>query len=128
MPESHTYRPSRWIRLVVGLTLLVFVAIAVVAFRTDLHPFYRAVAVGMVGFAALAFAETFVARVDVERGTIVTKSLFATRRIALTDVQKVSAEGGRTSLYMKTGKWKKLPEWMGSDMSARRRIADQLKR
>ena len=125
--ETQSYYPSRWIRVAVGVAMLVFVAILVIAIKTGLKPFYLVVSIGMVAFAALAFVESFIARLDVETDAIAIKGLFNTKRIALSDVDKVSAEGGRTALLMKTGKWKKLPEWIGSNMSVRRRVADRLK-
>jgi hypothetical protein len=81
----------------------------------------------MVAFAALAFVESFIAprrRSGCDRD----QGPFTTKRIALSDVEKVSAEGGRTALLMKTGKWKKLPEWIGSNMRCGRRVADTLKK
>ncbi len=126
-PGVQRYRPSLWIRVVVGATVLVFAALTAVAFRTGLDWYFLAVAVGMLGFSILVFVETFIARLDIEGHTIAIKSMFRTTRIALADVQKVSAEGGRTSLLMKSGSWTKLPEWIGSNMSVRRRVADRLK-
>jgi hypothetical protein len=107
--------------------MLVFVAITVMAFATHQKTFVVVTAVGMSVFAALAFVESFIAHVVVEADAIAIKGMLTTQRIALSDVEKVSAEGGRTSLLMKTGKWKKLPEWIGSNMSVRRRVADRLK-
>ncbi len=126
--DIHTYHPSPWIKVIVGVSLLVFVAILITALQTGIATAYVAIAIGMVAFAALAFVECFIARVDVEPNAVAIKTLFGTKRIHLSDVEKVSAEGGRTSLLMKTGKWKKLPEWIGSNMSVRRRVADQLKK
>jgi len=78
--------------------------------------------------AVLAMIEAIIARVSVHASEVVIKGLVRTERVALANVEKVSAEGGRVALYMKTGRWKKLPEWLGANMSARRRIADCLER
>lgn len=111
-----------------GVTLLVFIAITVIGFKAGVKPLYLGVSVVMTVLTVVGLVETFVSRVDVEPDAIAVKGLFATKRVAFLQVEKVSAEGGRIGLYMKTGKWKKLPEWLGSNMSARRRIADRLGR
>jgi hypothetical protein len=124
---THTYRPSRGIRVTIIVTLLVFVAMTVIAIKTNLNLIYDAIAVGMAFFAVLGVVESFVSSVEIEPKTIVIKGLYKTERIAISDIGKVSAEGGRTALLLKAGKWKKLPEWLGANMSARRRIADRIK-
>ena len=124
--ETHTYYPSRWIRVAVGVTLVVFVGITVLAIMNDLKPFYVAASVVMTISTVVALVESFVSRVDVEPHAVAVKGLLRTKRIELSQVEKVSAEGGRVALHMKSGKWKKLPEWLGADMSARRRIGDRL--
>ena len=123
---SHTYRPSAWVRVAVGVAFLLFVGITVIAVQTALKPFYVVVSAGMAILAAIGVVELFVERVDLENDVVAIKRLFKAERIALSEVEKVSAEGGRTALLMKTGKWKKLPEWMGANMSLRRRIADKI--
>jgi hypothetical protein len=124
--ETHSYYPSRWIRVAIGVTLLVFIGITVMAIMNDLKPLYVAASVVMTALTVIALVETFVSRVDVEPHAVAVKGLLTTKRIELSQVEKVSAEGGRVALYMKTGKWRKLPEWLGANMSARRRIADRL--
>ena len=126
--EVHTYRPSLWVLVAVSLTLLVFITILIIAIYTDIKPAYAALAAGMTLCTLLALIEAIVARVYVEPKQVVIKGLVRTERVALADVEKVSAEGGRVALFMKTGRWKKLPEWLGANMSARRRIADHLER
>ncbi len=127
--EIHTYRPYAAVRIVVGIALLVFVAMLLIAIKTEQKMFYVAVSAFMTVCAVIALVETFVARVDVEPKIVVVKGLIRTERIELSQVEKVSAEGGRIGLFMKpTKKWKKLPEWLGGNMSARRRIADRLTR
>jgi hypothetical protein len=124
--ETHTYRPSRGIRVAIIVTLLVFVVMTAIAIKTNVSMFYVAIAAGMAFFAVLGVVESFVSSVDIEPKTIVIKGIFKTERVAISDIGKVSAEGGRVAVFMKTGKWKKLPEWLGANMSARRRIADKL--
>ena len=124
--EIFTYRPYRWARIAVGMAFLVFVAVTVMAVMADLKPIYIAVSVVMAVFGALGVVESFVSRVDVEPDAVAIKGLIKTERIALSQVKKISADGGRIGLFMHTGKWKKLPEWLGANMSARRRIADRL--
>lgn len=126
--EIFTYRPAAWIRISIGVTLLIFVGITLTAIRAELKLVYVAVSVVMAVFALLGVVESWVSRVDVEPDTIAIKGVFKTERIALSQIAKVSAEGGRIGVFMKTGKWKKLPEWLGANMSARRRIADRLGR
>ena len=125
--ETYTYRPSPWLRLVIIVTLLVFVAVTFGAIKTNLKLFYVAIAAGMAFFAVLGVLESFVASVEIEPKTIVIKGLYRTERVAISDIEKVSAEGGRVAVFMKAGRWKKLPEWLGANMSARRRIADRIK-
>ncbi len=124
--EVHSYYPSRWIRVAVGVTLVVFIVITALAIINDIKRLYIVVSVAMTVFTVIALVESFVSRVDVEPHTVAIKGLVRTKRIELSQVEEVSAEGGRVALRMKSGKWKKLPEWMGADMSARRRIADRL--
>ncbi len=125
--EVFTYRPSLWVLIAVCITLLIFITILAIAIYTDIKPAYVALSAGMALCAVVAIIETIVARVHVQANHVVIKGLVRTERVALADVEKVSAEGGRVALYMKTGRWKQLPEWLGANMSARRRIADRLK-
>ena len=126
--DVYTYRPSLWVFVAVSVTLLIFITILIIAIYTDIKPAYVALSAGMTFCTLLALVEAIIARVYVEPRQVVIKSLVRTERVALADVEKVSAEGGRVALYMKTGRWKKLPEWLGANMSARRRIADHLER
>ncbi len=126
--ETYTYRPSLWVLIAVAVTLLIFITILTIAIYNDIQPAYVAVAAFMTVCTLLALIEAIIARVFVRPREVVIKGLVRTERIALSDVEKVSAEGGRVALYMKTGRWKKLPEWLGANMSARRRIADRLER
>ena len=126
--DVHTYRPSLWVLIAVCVTLLIFSTILIIAIYTDIKTAYVALAAFMTLCTLLAMIEAIIARVHVEPRQVVIKGLVRTERIALTDVEKVSAEGGRVALFMKTGRWKKLPEWLGANMSARRRIADRLER
>jgi hypothetical protein len=126
--ETFTYRPYPWIRVVIIATLLIFVIMAWVAIRTHISLFYVAISAGMALFAVVGVLESFVSSVTIGPKTIVIKGLFKTERVAISDIEKVSAEGGRVAVFMKAGKWKKLPEWLGANMSARRRIADKLGR
>jgi len=127
--ETITYRPYRWIRIVMFATVLVFLVMLVIAIKAELKTLYVAVSVLMLLCAVIGVVETYVSRIDVEANAIVVKGLIRTERIDLAQVEKVSAEGGRIGVFMKTTqKWKKLPEWLGGNMSARRRIADRLGR
>jgi hypothetical protein len=126
--EVFTYRPYPWVRIAIGVAFLIFAAITAIAIIADLKLIYIAVSVVMTAFALVGVIESWVSRVDVEPDTIAIKGVFKTERIALSQVTKVSADGGRIGVFMKTGKWKKLPEWLGANMSARRRIADRLGR
>lgn len=126
--ETFTYRPAAWVRIAIGVSFLIFVGITLLAVQAELKLLYVAVSVVMSVFALLGVVESWVSRVDVEPDTIAVKGVFKTERIAFSRVTKVSADGGRIGLMMKTGKWKKLPEWLGANMSARRRIADRLGR
>lgn len=126
--ETSTYRPYPWVRIAIGVTFLIFVGLMVIAVQADLKLMYLVIAVVMTAFALIGVVESWVSRVDVEPDTIVVKGVFKTQCIALSQVTKVSAEGGRVSVFMTSGKWKKLPEWLGANMSARRRIADRLGR
>ena len=124
----YTYRPSLWVLVAVCVTLLIFITILIIAIYTDIKVAYVALAAFMTFCTVLALIEAIIARVHVELRQVVIKGLVRTERVALADVEKVSAEGGRVALFMKTGRWKKLPEWLGANMSARRRIADRLER
>ncbi len=104
--ETHTYRPVRWLRIVIFVTLLVFVAVLFIALKTELKMFYVAVSAFMVLCSVLGLVEMFVSRVDVEADAVFIKGLFRSERIELSQVEKVSADGGRIGLYMKAGKWK----------------------
>lgn len=126
--ETFTYRPYPWVRIAIGVAFLVFVAMVVVAIKAELKSVYLALSVIMAAFALIGVIESWVSRVDIEPDTIVIKGVFKTERIAFSQITKVSADGGRIGVFMKTGKWKKLPEWLGANMSARRRIADRLGR
>ena len=126
--DVYTYRPSLWVVVAVSVALLIFLAILAVAVFNDLRPAYVALSALMTVCALLGLIEAIVDRVHVHPSEVVIKGLVRTKRIAFADVEKVSAEGGRLALYMKTGRWKKLPEWLGANMSARRRIADRLER
>ncbi|HXV14199.1 MAG TPA: hypothetical protein VEC56_08325 [Candidatus Krumholzibacteria bacterium] len=124
--ETYTYHPPRWVRIAVAVSFLIFVAMLAIALVIDLKPMYVALSAGMVVFAALAVVESIVARVFVEPDAVVIKGLFKTERVALSNVEKVSAAGGGIALFLNTKKWKKLPDWLGANMSARRRIADRI--
>src|SRR5262245_52623580 len=124
--DVYTYRPSLLVLAAVAVTLLIFITILTIAVYNEIKPAYIALAAFMTVCALLALIEAIIARVFVHPREVVIKGLVRTERVALGDVEKVSAEGGRVALYMKTGRWKKLPEWLGANMSARRRIADRL--
>ena len=126
--EVFTYRPSLWVLVAVSVTLLIFITILAIGIYTDIKPAYVALSAGMALCTVVALLEAIIARVYVQTHQVVIKGLVRTERVSLADVEKVSAEGGRVALYMKTGRWKKLPEWLGANMSARRRIADRLER
>ncbi len=126
--EVYTYRPSLWVLVAVGVALLIFIAILSMAVFTDIKPVYVALSAVMSLCAVLAMIEAIIARVHVQPNQIVIKGLLRTERVAFAEVEKVSAEGGRLAVYLKSGRWKKLPEWLGANMSARRRIADRLAR
>ncbi|MCI0452762.1 MAG: hypothetical protein L0Z51_10295 [Candidatus Latescibacteria bacterium] len=126
--DVYTYQPPKWVRIAVAVSFLIFVVMLVVSVVTGLKPMYVGLSAGMTVFAALAVVETIIARVFVEPDAVVIKGLFKTERVALSNVEKVSAAGGGIALFLKTKKWKKLPDWLGTNMSARRRIADRLER
>lgn len=126
--DVYTYHPPRWVRIAVAASFLIFVAMFVIAVVTGLKPMYVALSAATTVFAALALVESIIARVFVEPDAVIIKGLFKTERVALSNVERVSAAGGGLALFLKTKKWKKLPDWLGANMSARRRIADRLEK
>ena len=77
--------------------------------------------------ALLGFVDFIVARVNLEGDSVRIAGLFKRERIRYDEIESVRLDGGYTCLRLKTGRWRKLPAWLGANMSARRRIADRLK-
>jgi hypothetical protein len=123
-----TYKAPRWVLWVVGGA---FVTFCIVALAAILHPDIPRYGVWVSSAGVLlglgGIIEVLVGRVVLERDSIVIRQWYRTERVPLADVVGVSLEGGRTALRLRTGTWKRLPEWLGANQSLGRRIRDRLK-
>jgi hypothetical protein len=126
--EIHTYSPPTWIRVTVGVFFLVFVVMLVIAVVTGLKTVYVLLSIAATVLALLAVIESIIARVRIEPSAVVIKGLFKTERVSFAIIENVTADGGRVALYLGSKEWKRLPDWLGANMSARRRIADRIGR
>jgi hypothetical protein len=79
----------------------------------------------LIGIAGIA--EVFMGRVTLESDSLVITQWFRTDRVFLRDVERVSLEGGVISLWLRTGRWKRLPDWIGANKSLGWHIRDRLK-
>ena len=131
MAEPIEYRPTRSLRVVVAVCLLLFGAFFAREVLVDDTRAWVAAALGLctlIGIAAVL--ETLVAKVTIGDDAVVVRDLFRSRAFTWEQIESVKLEGGSTALRMRSGKWEPLPEWMpyGASMSARHRIAAKLER
>ena len=127
--NSFVYRAPRWLLWSVVAALALFLALALYAVTHD-GVSRLALWVGIVGvlLGVLGVFEMLLGRIILERDQIVIHQWYRTERLELEDVASVSLEGGLVSLRLKTGSWKRLPEWIGANRSLGQRLRDRLKR
>jgi hypothetical protein len=126
--NSIEYRAPHWLIWTAIAASILFGLVALGAVLDRDIPSY-VLWVGAVGvlLGIGGVIEAMVGRVVLEEDRIVIRQWFRTERLPLADVAAVSLEGGRVSLRLKTGTWKRLPEWLGADRSLGRRLRDRLK-
>ena len=131
MPTTESpveYTPSRWLRGGVLVACLLFVVLVLGAILLPgMSPIVLWVGICGVLVGVVGLAEVLVGRVTLEADSLVITQWFRTERVLLNDVAAVSLEGGYISLQLRTGSWRRLPEWIGANRSLGRRIRDQLK-
>jgi hypothetical protein len=122
-----SYRTPRWLLWGAIAAFLLFGALTLAAILSRAIPLL-ALWVGVAGMVIGlgGILELVVGRVILEQNGLVIHHWFRTERIRIDDVAAVSLEGGRISLRLKTGQWKRLPEWLGSNRSLGRRLRDRL--
>ena len=125
--NSIEYRAPRWLIWAAIAATILFSLVALAAVLDRDIPSY-VLWVGIVGIllGIGGVIEAMVGHVVLEEDRIMIRQWFRTERLPLADVAAVSLEGGRVSLRLKTGKWKRLPEWLGADRSLGRRLRDRL--
>ena len=122
------YKPSRWLRGTVFVACLLFVGLTIGAIVVPgMSPIVLWVGIAGVLIGVGGLVEVFVGRVTLEPDCVVITQWFRTERVRFNDIAAVSLEGGITSLRLRTGSWKRLPEWIGANKSLGRRIRDRLK-
>ena len=130
MPNTHStveYGPSRWLRVAAIVACVLFVILVLGAiFLPGMSPIVLWIGIVGVLVSVAGIAEVFVGRVTLESDCVVITQWFRTERVPLRDVAAVSLEGGYTSLRLRTGSWKRLPEWVGANKSLGRRIRECL--
>ncbi len=109
-----------------GLALLLFAGFAAIAFATITSPLYGILLAAGAVLALIAIIDLRASRVVVESDAVRMVGLFKKERVAFSEIAEVKLDGGRTCLRLRSGEWKRLPEWLGASMSARHRIADRL--
>lgn len=123
-----TYKAPRWILWAVGAAFVTFGVAAAIAFLAPNSPRYSVWVSGTGLLLSVGgMVELLVGRVVLEPDCIVIRQWYRTERVPLADVVGVSLEGGSTALRLRTGAWKRLPEWLGADQSLGRRIRDRIK-
>jgi hypothetical protein len=131
MPSAESavdYKPSRWLRGGVMVACLLFVILVLGAILLPgMSPIVLWVGIAGVVVGVGGIAEVLVGRVTLEPDCLVITHWFRTERVLFSDIAAVSLEGGYTSLQLRTGSWKRLPEWIGANRSLGRRIRDRLK-
>jgi len=132
MPSTEStidYKPPRWLRGGVMVTCFLFVILVLAAILLPgMSPIVLWVGIAGVVVGVGGVAEVWVGRVTLEPDCVVITQWFRTERVPLSDIAAVSLEGGYTSLQLRTGSWKRLPEWIGANRSLGRRIRDRLER
>ena len=126
--NSIEYRAARWLIWAAIAVSILFGLVALAAVLDRDIPSY-VLWVGVVGvlLGIGGVIEAMVGRVVLEDDRIVIRQWFRTERLPLADVAAVSLEGGCVSLRLKTGTWKRLPEWLGANRSLGRLLRDRLK-
>lgn len=122
------YKASTWLLGMATAALLLFAALTVAAAIFPALPWFAG-AVGVIGtlIGVGGMIELLTGRVRLEEDSLVVVHWFQTTRLPLADIAAVSLEGGLTSVRLKTGAWKRLPEWLGANTSLGRRLRDRLR-
>ena len=122
------YRASPWLLGMAVAASLLFAALALAAVVFPKVSLFAGL-VGAAGVLAGAggVVELLTGKVRLETDGLVIVHWFRTERLRLADIEKVSLDGGQTSVRLKTGTWKRLPEWLGANKSLGRRLSDRLR-
>ncbi len=120
------YRPPRWLVALAVSSFALFAALAGFFIQSSEGIHYTLASLVLTLLAALGVVEVLVSRIMLESDSVLVRSLFRSQRILFRDVEEVRLDGGRTCLRLKSGGWKKLPEWLGASMSVRHRIGNRL--
>jgi hypothetical protein len=126
--QAIDYRAPRWFRISVVVACLLFVGLLIGAILVpgmSRLVLWVAIIGTLIGIAGIA--EVFMGRVTLESDSLVITQWFRTDRVFLRDVERVSLEGGVISLWLRTGRWKRLPDWIGANKSLGWHIRDRLK-
>ena len=126
--DPISYRAPRWMLWGVIVALLLFSALLMAPTLNAGIPRY----VGWIGGVGVLIGvggilELVIGRVVLERDHIVIRQWYRTDRVSLAEVESVSLEGGLTALRLKTGKWRRLPEWIGANRSLGANLRARLK-
>ena len=90
-------------------------------------PWWPLVAASLLALAtALALAELFVARLDLDEDALRIRGLCGTKVYPYSEIADVKIERPSLAIRLAHGQWRRLPGWMGVNLTARRQIGRRI--
>ena len=120
------YCPPIWLKALCSIGILaggVGVYLIVVERQHDIISYF------LVGFGLLAIyvvIDLSASKVEVKDECLVIKNIIKTEKLNYDQISSVKIDGGIIVLTLKSGEFKKLPNWLGGNMSARKQIGNKV--